>query len=152
LRPAPERIVRFDPATGVATVLSEAGLFTDVDGIAVAPDGTVYAADHGDASGIAPSIVRVDGTTSAQSVVTTAGLLVRPVDVAIEPGGTLVVVDGGTGSGAKLIRVQPADGTQTLLVAPGALGPAAAGVAVDADGTIVVLSAFGSLYRVAPAD
>jgi hypothetical protein len=152
LRPEPERLVRFDPATGGATVLAEAGLFTDVDGLAVAPDGTAFVADHGDATGVAPSIVRVDGATSAQSVVTSGQLLVRPVDVAIEPAGTLVVLDGGTGSGAKLIRVQPAGGAQTLLVGPGGLGPAAGGVAVDADGAIVVLSAFGSLYRVAPSD
>jgi sugar lactone lactonase YvrE len=147
--PVPERILRFDPATGAVAVLSEGGLFTDLDGIALAAD-AVYAADHGDASGTPPAILRVDATTGAQSTVTTGGSLVRPIDVAVESAGTLVVLDGGTGSGAKLVRVQPADGAQTVLVAPGALGPSAGGVAVDPDGTIVVVDGFGALRRVAP--
>ena len=151
LRPAPEGIVRFDPVNGAATRLSEGGQLLAVDGIAVARTGAIYAADHGDATGTPPSIVRVDATTGAQSAVTSGGLLVRPVDVAVEPGGSLVVLDAGTGSGARLVRVDPASGAQTLLVGAGPLGPAAGGVDVDVDGSIVVLDAFGGLFRVAPA-
>jgi len=150
LRPTAESIVRFDPATNAASVLSSGGLLADVDGIGLAPGGAIYAADHGTAAGVAPSIVRIDGTTGAQQQISSGGALVRPVDVAVEASGTLVVLDGGTGSGAKLLRVAPSDGAQTPLVEPGPLGPAAGGVAVDADGTIVVLAALGSLYRVDP--
>lgn len=149
LRPAPERIVRFDPASGAATVLSEGGLLQDVDGIAVTAD-AVYAVDHGSASGTPPSVVRIDATTGVQSAVTSGGSLVRPVDVAVEAAGTLLVLDHGTGSGAKLVRVQPVGGAQAVLVAPGGLGPAGGGIAVDADGAILVVDAFGALLRVLP--
>lgn len=151
LRPASESIVRFDPAAGALHVVSSGGLLADVDGIGLAPDGAIYAADHGTAAGEPPSIVRIDAETGAQQRVSRGGLLVRPVDVAVEPSGALLVLDGGTGSGAKLVRVAPGDGSQTALVAPGPLGPAAGGVAIDADGSIVVLAALGALYRVEPA-
>ncbi len=150
-RPAPESIARVDPVAGTATLVSQGGLLHDVDGIGIAADGALLAADHGSAYGIPASIVRIDATTGAQSLVTSGGELLRPIDVLADGASDLLVLDDGSGSGAKLIRVNAASGAQTVLVAPGALGNAAGGFARDSDGSIVVASAFGALYRVTPA-
>lgn len=150
-KPAPESIVRVDPATGAAAILSQGALLHDVDGIGIAADGALLAADHGTAFGVAPSIVRIDSATGAQSVVTSGGDLLRPIDVVAEGATDLLVLDSGSGSGAQLIRVNVATGAQSVLVAAGAVGNAAGGFARDADGSLVVASAFGALYRVTAA-
>ena len=150
-KPAPESVVRVDPSTGVATLVTQGDKLHDVDGIAIAGDGALYAADHGSVYGVPPAIVRIDRATGAQTVVTSGLELVRPIDVLVEADGSLLVLDGGNGSGAKLVRVDVASGAQTVLVAPGPLGAAAGGFALDADGSIVVANAFGVLYRVAAA-
>lgn len=150
-RPAPESVVRVDAATGVATILSQGALLRDVDGIGLAADGALLAADHGTAFGVAPAIVRIDPETGAQSVVTSGGALLRPIDVVAEGATDLLVLDSGSGAGAQLVRVNVATGAQSVLVAPGALGNAAGGFARDVDGSLLVASAFGELFRVTAA-
>lgn len=147
-KPAPESVVRVDPAAATATIVSQDGLLHDIDGIGIAADGALLAADHGTAFGVAPSIVRIDATTGAQTVVTSGGSLLRPIDVVADGASDLLVLDTGSGSGAQLIRVNVATGAQSVVVAPGPISNAAGGFARDIDGSLVVASAFGALYRV----
>lgn len=147
--------------TGRGTYTGDGGAalsagFSDVQGIAVAPDGSVYLADAGNgvvrrisrtgtvstvAGGGAPASGNGDGgpATSAE--------LGEPVDVALGPDGSLYVAD----TGGRVRKVSPASVISTI--AGGGIpadglgdnGPATAarllaprGVAVSADGTVFV--------------
>jgi sugar lactone lactonase YvrE len=112
-----------------------------------------------------PVILRADATTGALTELSRNGrqgnLFVHPYDLAIERDGSLIVADTGefapadpTPDGA-IIRVDPRNGTQSLVSKGGALVDPAA-VAVAPDGGLYVVENFGvggtrSVIRIDPA-
>ena len=112
-----------------------------------------------------PVILRADATTGALTELSRNGrqgnLFVHPYDLAIERNGSLIVADMGefapadpTPDGA-IIRVNPRNGTQSLVSKGGALVDPAA-VAVAPDGGLYVVENFGvggvrSVIRIDPA-
>jgi sugar lactone lactonase YvrE len=90
------------------------------------------------------ALIRVDPFTGRQSLVSSGGSFYDPAGVAIGPGGVLYVLDtlAGTNSGA-VIRVDPNTGAQQIISSdfnPLGLFDLPFGIAVDADGTIVVVN------------
>jgi hypothetical protein len=96
-----KRLRRIDATTGVITTLAATTAFTQVEGVTVGPDGTVYAADWlgGVVRAVAPdgTVTTVAGggsTTPANGVVATAASLL-PRSVAVSPGGVLYIGQRG---------------------------------------------------------
>jgi streptogramin lyase len=98
-------LTRVDPANGAKQHLaSEIPLGASFYGVAVAPDGTIYAAQNSGGN-----LVRIPpgGTPT-----TFADQLVAPVDVEVDIDGTLLVTDQGT-TPDSLKRVDPTTGAVT---------------------------------------
>ncbi len=73
-------ILRVDPVTGDATIVSEGGLFDRVAGLAMEADGMLVGATvFGD------SVVRVDPQTGAQELVSYSNVLRQPQGIAVVP-------------------------------------------------------------------
>jgi DNA-binding beta-propeller fold protein YncE len=137
-------VIRVDPLTGRQSLVASGGQFYDPAGIAVAPNGDILVADN-----FAPdndgAVIRVDPRTGAQTLVSTAGQLDLPFGIAVDRDGSLLVTnrveDGGLPalcpSLGKVVRVNPATGAQSGVAAGGLLSYPL-GLAVDADGSIVV--------------
>jgi sugar lactone lactonase YvrE len=166
-------ILRTDPSNGSTVEISRNGplgnLFRQPYDLAVEADGGILVADMGVPDHKDGAIIRVDPFTGRQSLVSSGGIFYDPAGVAIGPGGVLYVLDtlAGTNSGA-VIRVDPNTGAQRLISSdlnPLALFDLPFGIAVDADGTIVVVNRAlggalpidcliptGSVIRVNPAN
>jgi sugar lactone lactonase YvrE len=167
-------VIRVDPATGARTALSANGAppggpdFADPSGLAVEANGDILVADE-NAFGGTGGVIRVDPATGARTTVSANGappggpVFSGPFGIALEADGDILVADyAAFGGGGGVIRVDPATGARTTLSANNAPpdGPdfqVPLGVAVEADGTIVVLDngdQFGSpsgVIRVDPA-
>lgn len=122
-------------------------------GIAVEGDGNLVVID---ASLMA--VLRVDPHTGVRSVVSAARLgadpllgdgppFENPKDIAIEKDGRMVVVDAGSLSPPRLIRIDPTDGTRSILsdanVGDGPVFENPLGIAVEDDGNLVVVNVGG---------
>jgi streptogramin lyase len=98
-------LTRVDPTNGAKQFLTaESPLGASFYGVAVAPDGTIYAAQNG-----AGNLLRVPpgGTPTVF-----ADQLTEPVDLEVDIDGTLLVTDQGTNPDT-LFRVDPATGALT---------------------------------------
>ncbi len=149
-----DRIRRIDPATSVITTLLDRG--TDVEHLAIAPDGSVVAAEFRGGG----SVVRLDPATGAVTTIggngsysacgedgpTKDACLGRPSGLAREPDGALIVVDG---ENSRVLRIDPATG-RTTRIAGGQSGFCGdGGPALDAcfrNLTDVARDAAGNLY------
>ncbi len=135
-------VFRIDPATGAGTEVSSAGEFATPVGIAVEADGGILVVDA-DAFGGRGGVIRVDASNGTQSTVSSGGLFVNPFDIAVEAGGAILVVDPHASGTGGVIRVDPDSGEQTMVSSGQETGGAAAlrevGIAIDADGTIIVV-------------
>jgi hypothetical protein len=116
-------IVRVNPRNGFQSPLSRGGYLKRPAGIAVSGNAVfvtdVATPDGNFGTGI---VIRVDMSTGAQTLVSCGGHLVGPVGIAVDDNGELVVGDPYTINSASLdlydggiIRINPADGGQTLL-------------------------------------
>jgi sugar lactone lactonase YvrE len=144
-------VIRVDPLTGRQSLVSSGGEFYDPVGIAVAPDGQLYVVDN-KARDNAGAVIRVDPLTGAQTLVTERtdqddrDELDLPFGIALEGDGDLVVANRVVPGLipptcqplGKVVRVDPVTGVQQEL--PGQPGQIAwpLGLAVAADGEIVV--------------
>lgn len=144
-------VVRVDPVTGAQTTASSGGLFFRPFDIAVEADGNLLVVDaFASARG---GVIRVDPGTGTQTMLSIGEIQAsttpfRGVGIALEADGSILVAEqclaGGAGGG-RLIRVDPASGSRTV-VSTGGDFVSPIGVAVEADGRIVVAdaNAFGS--------
>jgi sugar lactone lactonase YvrE len=166
-------ILRTDPANGSTVEISRNGslgnLFRQPYDLAVEGDGSIVVADMGVPNQKDGALIRVDPFTGRQRLVSSGGHFYDPAGVAIGPGGVLYVLDtlAGTNSGA-VIRVDPNTGAQQIISSdfnPLGLFDLPFGIAVDADGTIIVVNRAlggalpidcivptGSVIRVNPAN
>jgi sugar lactone lactonase YvrE len=165
----PGGVIRVDPLTGAQTRLSSGELFVHPTDIALEADGDILVVAEPAELG-RPALFRLNPVTGAETIVSSGGSFVTPHGVAVEPDGDILVVDleafddpdsepqfrfpGG------VIRVDPVTGAQTT-VSSGGLFSDPIGIAVEADGNILVADRFaglgtppfffGGLIRVDPA-
>ena len=154
-------LFNIDPQTGARTVLSDFGA-GNPSAVAVEPDGEVLVTDPD--AGTDPTggtsewgaLYRLspDPVTGAvsRSILTDfgtgAGTGRTPRAVAVEPDGGILVINGsgGTGNRALLVRVDPISGARAVVsdfgnAGQGSLGVEPRGVALEADGRILVIDA-----------
>jgi DNA-binding beta-propeller fold protein YncE len=111
-----------DPA-GAQTVVSGSNRLNDIEQIAVEANGDILVADK-EFDGGSGEIVRIDHTTGAQTALSSGGNLIDPVGIAVAPDGSIYVADFialGGGDNARVIRIDPVTGGQTVV----AIGDAA---------------------------
>jgi hypothetical protein len=145
-------ILRSEPATGATIEISRNGplgtLFQRPYDLAVEADGGLVVADMGTPDQKDGAVIRVDPVTGRQSLVSGRGVggdnFYDPAGIAIGPGGVLYVLDtlAGTNSGA-VIRVDPSTGAQQVIASNLTLlnlFDLPFGIAVDSDGSIVVVN------------
>lgn len=165
-------LVRVDPVHGRRTVLSD---FSDADqgplgvnpgGVAVEASGQILVADFDVGPGRRGALFRVDPGTGDRTILSNFGdsaqgpLGREPGGVAVEADASILVIDfsAGTGNRGALFRINASTGTRTLLSnfgnnAQGPRGMDPVGVAVEADGTILVVDVTagrgdrGALFR-----
>jgi hypothetical protein len=80
------------------------------------------------------ALILVDPTTGAQTIISQGGLLQETVGVVVEDNGNLVATDRITG----VIRVNPANGAQTVLLAADPLANDFFGIVKNANGDFIV--------------
>jgi len=108
------------------------------------------------AFGGASGVIRVDPATGVETPVSAGGFLVQPFGIAIEASGNLVVADASAFGGlcpggcGGVVRVNPATGAQSI-VSTGGFFVDPFGIAIEADGKILVSDASGLLIRVHPS-
>ncbi|MEA2420625.1 MAG: hypothetical protein QOE60_2831 [Thermoleophilaceae bacterium] len=145
-------ILRTEPATGSTVEISRNGplgnLFRQPYDLAVEPDGSLVVADMGVPDQKDGAVIRVDPFTGRQTLVSGQGVggnnFYDPSGIAVGPGGMLYVLDtlAGSNSGA-VIRVDPKTGAQQVIasnLSPLHLFDLPFGIALDSDGTIVVVN------------
>ena len=145
-------ILRSEPATGSTVEISRNGpqgtLFQRPYDLAVEANGSLVVADMGVPDAKDGALIRVDPVTGRQTLVSGRGIggnnFYDPAGIAIGPGGTLYVLDtlAGTNSGA-VIQVDPRSGAQRVIASNFSLPnlfDLPFGIAVDADGSIVVVN------------
>ena len=157
------RVIRIDPVTGVATVVSAGGLLVQPNELDVAPDGGIIVADQASIG----KIIEINPASGAQRLIGTGtdgslstGLLTAPYGIALEPTGSLLVTNRNTVS-PGLVRMDRATGSYTILAAGEPPFETPYGVAVDRNGGIVVADTYvtpvspealpGAVIRVDPA-
>jgi hypothetical protein len=127
-------VIAVDTATGQQTEVKIFGC-AGLQGIALAPDGTLLVAESGIGK-TAARIARLNPANGAVSTVSSGGSLKDPRGIALAASGALIVADA-TGS---VLAVSTNDGAQSTIAAgPGLTG--ANGVALDASGSIYVTAA-----------
>jgi DNA-binding beta-propeller fold protein YncE len=143
------RIIRVDPITGRQSLLAGGAPLVDPAGLAVAPNGEVYVVDNHEADG-SGRVIRIDPASGAQTVIAEGALLDLPFGILVDRDGSLVVSNRVTpgscapGQVGYLVRVQPANGSQSLLSGGSAsLFSYPLGVALDAAGRIVFANECG---------
>jgi len=170
LPPTPARLFRIDPVTGVRAVLSDFSVGANTgsgSAIAVEADGKILVLDQ-----TGPRLYRVDPDVDPddpnhRTVVSHLNVGDNPVaaprGIAVEADGQILVIDiaAGTDGRGLLVRVDPGNGTRVPVsdfgdMAQGELGDNPQGVALEADGSILVTDQFvgtsgaGALFRVDP--
>jgi Tol biopolymer transport system component len=113
----PSRVLRVDPQTGSVDVVSAAGLFQFLTGIAISHEGVIFLTDQTGA------VFRVDPVTGDQTLVSSGGLLGQPSGIAVVAPAPRAwyVAPGGLDVNDCL---SPASPCETII---GAIGKAASG-------------------------
>jgi sugar lactone lactonase YvrE len=129
-------VVRVDPATGHQAKVSSGQMFVRPNGVAIEADNTIVVTDETAFDGKG-GVIRVDLATGAQIALSRGGeVLVNPVAVAVEADGTILLLARTPDGAGGVFRVHPRTGGQTMLSVLSF--SAAFGVAVEANGTILV--------------
>jgi hypothetical protein len=147
-------IIRVNPYTGHQTLVSGGASnlggnqFYDPAGITVAPDGTLYVVDSFPGANTG-AVIKVNPSTGAQQLIASDfqpdHLFDLSFGIAIDRDGSLVVVNrslGGLlpdpcGLAGSVIRVNPTDGSQSLMAGLGLLSYPL-GLAIASDRSVVV--------------
>ena len=126
--------------------------FSDLFGVAVSPDGTIFISDGGDA----PRIRRLspDGVVTAiagsrpgfSDGIGTDAMFDSPSGIALDAGGTLYVADTGNNA---IRRVTP-DGRVSTIARDGLNGPI--GITVDRSGRVIVADTYNDRVGAIAAD
>jgi VCBS repeat-containing protein len=133
-------VIRFDGGPIVRMVASN-GLLVTPTGVALGDDGSMFVADPG-----AGAVIRIDGVTGGQTTVA-SGLPRLTGAIALARDRTLLVgVSEGAQTGSVL-RVDPSSGT-TAVIASGAVLAEPDGLAVEANGDILVADPSSGILRI----
>lgn len=132
-------IIAVHPGTGAQQTITQGGMLSDPEGLAVGADGTIFVADlQAFGSG---GIIAVDPDDGHQTKISASTVFTRPFGLAMALDGQLVVTYLNAGEGAgKVMLVNPADGAHHA-VAPTVQWITPADVVVDGFGDIVVADA-----------
>jgi sugar lactone lactonase YvrE len=148
------RIIRVDPLTGHQSLLAGGAPLVDPAGLAVGRNGEIFVADNFEADD-GGAVVRIDPGTGAKTLIAEGDRLDLPFGILVDRDGSLVVSNRVVptrclpGLPGRLVRVQPANGSQQL-VSEGGLFRYPLGVALDGAGRIVFANECGpnALLRV----
>lgn len=134
-------VVRIDPATGAATVLTTRAIVITY-GIALESTGTLIV----NTGLFSAAVTRVDPVNHTDVTVSTNGSLAPLLlGVTLDANGHIIVVGDGSG----VVRIHPLNGSQTV-VSSGGEFRTPFGVTIDSSGRIVVADAGGGITRVNP--
>jgi len=146
-------VLRVARDTGDRSVVSSNSVgsgpaFVTPRGIAVGPEGTIFVADAS-----SDHVLAIDPATGNRSVfsseaVGTGPALMNPADLSIDAGGDLLVFDSAS---ASLLRIDRTSGDRTVVASPSVgSGPNlfAQAMAVEATGSVLLVSLAGDLWRV----
>jgi len=113
-------VIKIDPLSGEQTVVSSAGMFGILHGLAFEPSGDVLVSStYVDR---AAAIIRVNARTGAQSLASSAGLLFNPIDLALDANGDILVSEDRSQEGASaLLRLDSRTGAQSVIAQAGHL-------------------------------
>jgi streptogramin lyase len=151
------RILRVAPGTGVRSTLSQGGKVQRPAGVALEADGSVLttAVVSSGATDGPRQIVRIRAGTGIQEVVSAGGLLVYPRQISVGPDGSIFAADlGGNLSPARVVRVHPQSGVQSLVSQFDGDGAEVSSVAAAPSGILFVggyLSLSHGVFRIDPA-
>ena len=129
-------IFRVDLGTGAVSTVARG--FSEPDGIAVEPRGTLLVADQ-EAAGDG-AVLRVDPGTGAVTTLAAGALVDQPRDVAVAEDGSVFVT--GDSDGGYVLEVDPDTGAAKLLAA-GAPLSSPRGVGLQAGGNLLVADRSG---------
>ncbi len=127
-------VLRIDPFTGNQTSIAAGGLISQVEGIAIAADGSIFVVNHDTFD-----VIKIDPATGNQTLVATTA----------SGGHALAIEDDGRilmGQHTGISRVDPVTGQYQVLTT--AL-PHAHGLAIEANGDILAVGA-STLIRINP--
>lgn len=154
-------VIRVDRDTHQQNLVSAGGFFQDPVAITVAANGDLLVIDA-NAIGGPGAVIRVNPQTGAQQVVSSGQYFVNPFGLVETENGDILVVDtqavplpdDPNHHQGAVIRVNPATGTQSL-VSGGGVGQGVSfllpnGIALEADGQIMVVDVSGRVLRVNP--
>jgi streptogramin lyase len=136
-------VIQVNAVTGQQSLISIGGLLDEPTNSVLNGSGYLFVVD-GAFGGLIGELVRIDLLTGEQSLVTSGGHLTRPHDLTLDANGNILIVDFD----GRVVRVDPLTGQQTLVssgLAARGLGEFcfASGIAVEADGGILVADACG---------
>jgi len=104
-------VIRINPTTGAATLVSKGGYITYLSGIAVEASGSILVTDWN-----TNKVIRIDSTTGAQSILFNLDGVMQPSGIAVEADGKVLVVGSETAFGpGKVVRIDPVTGTSAVL-------------------------------------
>ena len=151
-------VIRVNPLTGAQSEVSSGGFFREPFGLDIAANGEIFVGDP-DAFGGVGGVIRVDPSTGFQTVLSSGGNFFDPRGVAIAANGDLFVADAagvvGQGGGpGRIIKVNPVDGTQTVVASAGLLvDPFYLAIATNGDLFVADPNGFtgqGRVLRISP--
>ncbi len=117
---AGSKLVRVDPSTGAQTLISSGGLLHQIEGLAIAADGSCIVGDLGAYPNYVPSIVKIEPISGTQSLISSGGGLRQPYALLLESQGTILVTRTASGSDpGAILRVDPITGAQTIAFSGG---------------------------------
>jgi len=137
------KLVRIDPTSGDQVLLAQHGYLEGIPiSVQVGPDGDLYVVNE--PFGL-EFVYRIKRSTGNQTEITVDGFLFNPEQLTFGEDGS-ILISNWTGISTDLVRVDPATGAQTELVAEAA-GSRAPGLALDGQGGAYLGDESGELLR-----
>ena len=122
-----------NPQTGVQSIVSSGGYFSDPFGLAIDNNGDILVTDR-----TTKTILRVNPQSGAQSVISQSGWG-DLVDIVVNTSGELFVLDASNPEyGRSIFQVNRTDGSKTLIRANGFSADVSLGLALDNDGQLLL--------------